>query len=38
MNQNTYVHFIFDKEAKTIQWKIKQQFQQMAMVQMAVYV
>ena len=33
MNPHTYGHLIFDKGAKTIQWKKRQHFQQMAMVQ-----
>jgi hypothetical protein len=36
MNQNTYGHLIFDKEAKTIQWKKRQHFQQLVLVQLAV--
>jgi hypothetical protein len=35
MNPNTYGHLIFDKGAKTIQWK-RQHFQQMVLAQLAV--
>ena len=35
-NQHTYGHLIFDKEAKTIQWKKRQHFQQMMVVQLEV--
>ena len=33
MNPHTYGHLIFDKGAKTIQWKIRQHFQQMVLAQ-----
>jgi hypothetical protein len=36
MNPHTYGHLIFDKGAKTIQWKKRQHFQQMVLVQLAV--
>jgi hypothetical protein len=37
MSPHTYGHLIFDKGAKTIQWKKKRQhFQQMVLAQMAV--
>ena len=36
MNPHTYDHLIFDKGAKTIQWKKGQHFQQMVLVQLAV--
>jgi hypothetical protein len=36
MNPHTYDHLIFDKGAKTIQWKKRQHFQQMLLVQLAV--
>jgi hypothetical protein len=36
MNPHTYGHLIFDKGAKTIQWKKRQQFQQMVLAQLAV--
>jgi hypothetical protein len=37
MNPHTYGHLIFDKGAKTIQWKKKRQhFQQMSLAQLAV--
>ena len=36
MNPHTYGHLIFDKEAKTIQWKKRQHFQQMVLAQLAV--
>jgi hypothetical protein len=36
MNPCTYGHLISDKEAKTIQWKKRQHFQQMVLAQMAV--
>jgi hypothetical protein len=35
MNPHNYGHLIFEKGAKTIQWK-KEHFQQMVLVQMAV--
>jgi hypothetical protein len=35
MNPHIFCHLIFDKEAKTIQWK-KRHFQQMVLVQLAV--
>jgi hypothetical protein len=31
MNPHTYSHLIFDKGAKTIQWKKRQHFQQMVL-------
>jgi hypothetical protein len=36
MNPHTYGHLIFDKGAKTIQWKKRQYFQQMVWAQLAV--
>jgi hypothetical protein len=36
MNLHTYGHLIFDKKAKTIQWKNRQHFQQMVLAQLAV--
>jgi hypothetical protein len=36
MNPHTFGHLIFDKGAKTIQWKKRQHFQQMLLVQLAV--
>jgi hypothetical protein len=36
MNPHTYGHLIFDKGAKTIQWKKRQHFQQMVLVQLVV--
>jgi hypothetical protein len=36
MNPHTYGHLIFDKRAKTIQWKKRQHFQQMVLAQLAV--
>jgi hypothetical protein len=36
MNPHTYGHLIFDKGAKTIQWKKRQHFQQMVLVQLEV--
>jgi hypothetical protein len=33
---HTYGHLIFDKGAKTIQWKKSQHFQQMVLAQLAV--
>jgi hypothetical protein len=36
MNPHTYHHLIFDKGAKTIQWKKGQHFQQMMLVQLVV--
>ena len=33
LNPHTYGHLIFDKEAKTIQWKKRQHFQQMVQIQ-----
>ena len=38
MNPHTYVYLIFDKGAKTIQWKKRQHFQQMVLAQLAVIV
>jgi hypothetical protein len=35
MNLHTYGHLIFDKGAKTIQWKKCQHFQQMVLAQLA---
>jgi hypothetical protein len=35
MNPHAYGHLIFDKGAKTIQWK-KEHFQQMVLIQLAV--
>jgi hypothetical protein len=35
MNPHTYGHLIFDKEAKTIQWK-KEHFPQMVLAQLVV--
>jgi hypothetical protein len=35
MNPHTYGHFIFDKGAKTIQWKKRQHLQQMVLPQLA---
>jgi hypothetical protein len=32
MNPHTYGHLIFDKGAKTIQWKKRQHFQQLLLV------
>jgi hypothetical protein len=37
MNPHTYGHLIFDKVAKTIQWKKRQHFQQMLLAQLAVF-
>jgi hypothetical protein len=37
MNTQTYGHLIFDKGAKTIQWKKRQHFQQMVLAQLVVY-
>jgi hypothetical protein len=31
MSPHTYGHLVFDKEAKTIQWKKRQHFQQMVL-------
>ena len=36
MNSHTYGHLIFYKGAKTIQWKKRQQFQQMVLAQLVV--
>jgi hypothetical protein len=36
MNPHNYGHLIFDKGAKTIQWKKVQHFQQMVLAQLAV--
>ena len=36
MNTHTYGHLIFDKGAKTIQWKKRQHFQQMVLAQLVV--
>jgi hypothetical protein len=36
VNLQTYDHLIFDKEAKTIQWKKRQHFQQMGLFQLEV--
>ena len=36
MNAHTYGHLIFDKGPKAIQWKKRQQFQQMGLVQLVV--
>ena len=36
MNPHTYGHLIFEKGAKTIQWKKRQHFQQMVQAQLAV--
>jgi hypothetical protein len=36
MNPHTYVHLIFDKGAKTIQWEKDSIFQQMVLAQLAV--
>jgi hypothetical protein len=36
MNPHTYGHLIFDKEVNTIQWKKRQYFKQMVLVQLAV--
>jgi hypothetical protein len=36
MNTHTYGHLIFDKGAKNIQWKKRQNFQQMVLAQLAV--
>ena len=36
MNLHTYVHLIFDKGTKTIQWKKRQHFQQIVLAQLAV--
>jgi hypothetical protein len=36
VNPHTYGHLIFDKEAKIIQWKNRQHFQQMVLVQLVV--
>jgi hypothetical protein len=38
MNPHTYGHLIFDKGAKTIQWKKRQHFQQMVLAQLAVII
>jgi hypothetical protein len=37
MNPDTYSHLIFNKGAKTIQWKKRQHFQQMVLAQLAVF-
>ena len=34
MNPHTYGHLIFDKGAKTIQWKKRQHFQQMVLAKL----
>jgi hypothetical protein len=36
MNQNTYGHLIVGKGAETIQWKKRQHFPQMVLVQLLV--
>jgi hypothetical protein len=36
MNPQTYDHLIFNKVAKTIQWKKRLHFQQMMLAQLAV--
>ena len=36
MNAHPYGHLIFDKGPKAIQWKKRQQFQQMGLVQLVV--
>jgi hypothetical protein len=36
MNPHTYGHLIFNKGAKTIQWKKRQHFPQMVLAQLAV--
>jgi hypothetical protein len=36
MNPHTYGHLIFDKGAKTIQWKKRHHFQQMVLAELAV--
>jgi hypothetical protein len=36
MNPHTYGYLIFDKGAKTIQWKKRPHFQQMVLAQLAV--
>ena len=36
MNTHPYGHLIFDKGPKTIQWKKRQSFQQMVLVQLKV--
>jgi len=36
MNTNTYGHLIFDKGSNIIQWKKRQHFQQMMLVQMVI--
>ena len=36
INPHTYGHLIFDKRAKTIQWKKRQHFQQMVLAQLAI--
>jgi hypothetical protein len=36
MKPHTYVHLIFDKRAKTTQWKKRLHFQQMVLAQLAV--
>jgi hypothetical protein len=38
MNPHAYGHLIFDKGAKTIQWKKRQHFQQMVPAQLVVMV
>jgi hypothetical protein len=38
MNPHIYGHLIFDKGAKTIQWKKRQHFQQMVLAQLEVSV
>jgi hypothetical protein len=38
MNPHTYGHLIFDKGAKTTQWKKAQHFQQMVLAQLAVII
>jgi hypothetical protein len=36
MNEHTYGHLIFDKGTKAIQWKKRQHFHQMVLVQVVV--
>jgi hypothetical protein len=35
MNPQTYSHLIFDKGTKTIEWKKRQNFQQLVLTQLA---